>query len=187
MKDRIHSISIKLLLPIFVCFVIFALSLIFTINIFTSSTSAASFKAGIDRKDNLVYSLIDEQIELLEKKARYLAGDAGIIAVLTAEDHSSFQSQLDAMVSALDVDGIALVDQDGYLVINSGAAQSEGVRYVRTIVSYTEGRDCITRMYSLGACGALVNFCIFMQKFRLTGLLWEFARYKFAINCKFIR
>jgi hypothetical protein len=26
-----------------------------------------------------------------------------------------------------------------------------------------------------------------MQKFRLTGLLWEFARYKFAINCKFIR
>jgi hypothetical protein len=26
-----------------------------------------------------------------------------------------------------------------------------------------------------------------MQKFQLTGLLWEFARYKFAINCKFIR
>jgi hypothetical protein len=26
-----------------------------------------------------------------------------------------------------------------------------------------------------------------MQKFRLTRLLWEFARYKFAINCKFIR
>ncbi|MDR1904141.1 MAG: hypothetical protein LBQ88_17880, partial [Treponema sp.] len=39
----------------------------------------------------------------------------------------------------------------------------------------------------LGACGALVIFCIFMQKTRLTGLLWEFARYKFAINCKFIR
>jgi hypothetical protein len=39
----------------------------------------------------------------------------------------------------------------------------------------------------LGACRTLVNFCIFMQKFRLPGLLWEFARYKFAINCKFIR
>ncbi|MDR1901080.1 MAG: hypothetical protein LBQ88_02185 [Treponema sp.] len=32
----------------------------------------------------------------------------------------------------------------------------------------------------LGACGTLVNFCIFMQKFRLMGLLWEFARYKYS-------
>jgi methyl-accepting chemotaxis protein len=149
MKDRIHSISVKLLLPIFVCFVIFAAGLIFTINILTSSTSAASFKAGIDGKDNLVYRLIDEQTELLEKKARWLAGDAGVAAMLAAGDKGAFQSQLDAMVSALDVDGIALVDKDGYLVINSGDGLSEGARYVRTIVSYTEDRDWVTRMYSL--------------------------------------
>jgi hypothetical protein len=27
----------------------------------------------------------------------------------------------------------------------------------------------------LAACGTLVIFCIFMQKIRLTGLLWEFV------------
>jgi hypothetical protein len=32
----------------------------------------------------------------------------------------------------------------------------------------------------LGARGTLVNFCIFMQKFRLTRLLWEFVRYKYS-------
>jgi hypothetical protein len=35
--------------------------------------------------------------------------------------------------------------------------------------------DRIDGINFLGACGTLVNFCIFMQKFRLTGLLWEFA------------
>jgi methyl-accepting chemotaxis protein len=48
------------------------------------------------------------------------------------------------------VDGIALADRNGYLLIHAGnAGSSDGARYVRTIVSYTEDRDCVTRMYSL--------------------------------------
>ncbi|MDR1955777.1 MAG: methyl-accepting chemotaxis protein [Treponema sp.] len=158
MKDRAinvktikvkNSISIALLLPIFVCFVLFGLSLIATITMLTTATSAASFKAGIDGKDNLVYRLIEEQTELLEKKARWIAEDGGIKGALTAEDPEYFQISLDRMCAALDVDGITLVDQDRYLVMKSGTLQAEGFRYVRTIVSYTEDRDCITRMYSL--------------------------------------
>jgi methyl-accepting chemotaxis protein len=123
----------------------------------------------VDKKDNLVYELIDEQTVLLEKKARWFgefAGSGGLIAGLAEGPAGSsadsradgkaegtragFQAQLDALVPALDVDGIALADRDGYLLINSGASgTSDGARYVRTIVSYTEGRDCVTRMYSL--------------------------------------
>jgi methyl-accepting chemotaxis protein len=145
------SIGIKLLAPIFICFVLFGIVLMFTINLLTSSTSADSFKDGINRKDNLVYRLIEEQTELLEKKARWFAafaGDEGIITELDGgADPSPFQARLDALAGALDVNGIVLADRDGYLLINSGG--SEGARYVRTIVSYTDDRDCITRMYSL--------------------------------------
>ena len=145
------SIGIKLLAPIFICFVLFGIVLMFTINLLTSSTSADSFKDGINRKDNLVYRLIEEQTELLEKKARWFAafaGDEGIITELDGgADPSPFQARLDALAGALDVNGIVLADGDGYLLINSGG--SEGARYVRTIVSYTDDRDCITRMYSL--------------------------------------
>jgi methyl-accepting chemotaxis protein len=151
-----YSIGIKLLVPIFVCFVFFGIVLMVTINMLTSSTSSDSFKVGIDRKDNLVYHLIEEQTELLEKKARWFAGFAGNEGIITKLDNgadpSSFQVQLDALVSALDVDGIALADRDGYLLINSRdseGARSEAARYVRTIISYTGDRDCITRMYSL--------------------------------------
>jgi methyl-accepting chemotaxis protein len=163
MKKPMISIGIKLLIPIFLCFVIFGASLMITINLLTRSTSAATFKEGIDQKDNLVYRLIDEQTALLEKKARWFgefAGTGGLIAGLEAGDSlgpgsgPSFQTQLDAMLLALDVDGIALADKNGYLLINSGdsgssAGTSDGARYVRTIVSYTEDRDCVTRMYSL--------------------------------------
>ncbi|MDR0720396.1 MAG: hypothetical protein LBF78_12235, partial [Treponema sp.] len=167
MKRRMVSIGIKLLIPIFLCFVIFGASLMVTINLLTRSTSAATFKEGIDQKDNLVYQLIDEQTVLLEKKARWFgefAGTSGLIAGLEAsgpggggaenragpETGPGFQGQLDALLLALDLDGIALADQDGYLLINAGApGASGGARYVRTIVSYTEGRDCVTRMYSL--------------------------------------
>ncbi|MDR3147383.1 MAG: methyl-accepting chemotaxis protein, partial [Treponema sp.] len=63
--------------------------------------------------------------------------------------------ELDAMVAALDLDGIALADRDGYLLIHSGNA--EGDRYIRTIASYTEDRNCVTRMYSLDNTLELVS------------------------------
>jgi methyl-accepting chemotaxis protein len=124
-----------------------------TINLLTRSTSAATFKEGIDQKDNLVYQLIDEQTALLEKKTSWFgefAGNNGLIAELEAGNSADLQTRLHALLLALDVDGIALADRDGYLLINSGTSGfSDGARYVRTIVSYTEDRDCITRMYSL--------------------------------------
>jgi methyl-accepting chemotaxis protein len=157
MKKRMISIGIKLLVPIFLCFIIFGASLMVTINLLTRSTTAATFKEGINQKDNLVYQLIDEQTALLEKKARWFgefAGTGGLIASLEGGNRAGFQAQLDAVLLALDVDGIALADRNGYLLINSGAPESSGgasggARYVRTIVSYTENRDCVTRMYSL--------------------------------------
>jgi methyl-accepting chemotaxis protein len=159
MEKRMVSIGFKLLIPIFLCFIIFGASLIVTINLLSRSTSAETFKEGINQKDNLVYQLIDEQTALLEKKARWFgdfAGSGGLIASLESSagtgmgpgpEKAGLQAQLDALLLALDVDGIALADKDGYLLINSGA--SDGARYVRTIVSYTEGRECVTRMYSL--------------------------------------
>jgi methyl-accepting chemotaxis protein len=153
MKQRGASIGIKLLIPIFVCFIVFGTALMATINMLTRSTSAATFKEGINQKDNLVYQLIDEQTDLLEKKARWFgdfAGTGGLIDALNAGGGAELQPQLDALLLALDVDGIALADRRGYLLINSGASgSSDGARYVRTIVSYTEDRDCVTRMYSL--------------------------------------
>jgi methyl-accepting chemotaxis protein len=155
------SIGVKLLIPIFLCFVIFGASLMVTINLLTRSTSTATFKEGINQKDNLVYQLIDEQTDLLEKKARWFgefAGASGLIADLEAGGGAGFQSQLDAILLALDVDGIALADRNGYLLINSGApGVSGGTRYVRTIVSYTEDRDCVTRMYSLDNALELIS------------------------------
>jgi methyl-accepting chemotaxis protein len=167
MEKRVVSIGIKLLIPIFLGFVIFGASLMVTINLLTGSTSAETFKEGINQKDNLVYQLIDEQTVLLEKKARWFgefAGNGGLIAGLEAGNSSGqetgpgLQTQLHALLLALDVDGIALVDRDGYLLINSGASGfSDGARYVRTIVSYTEGRDCVTRMYSLDNALELIS------------------------------
>jgi methyl-accepting chemotaxis protein len=175
MEKRIISIGIKLLIPIFLGFIIFGASLMATINLLTRTTSAATFKEGIDQKDNLVYQLIDEQTILLEKKARWFgefAGTGGVIAGLEAgnspgpETGAGLRAQLDALLLALDVDGIALVDREGYLLINSGAPGSSGgnlngisagARYARTIVSYTEGRDCVTRMYSLDNALELVS------------------------------
>jgi methyl-accepting chemotaxis protein len=164
------SIGFKLLIPIFLGFIVFGFSIMTTISLLTRSTSSETFKEGINQKDNLVYELIDEQTALLEKKARWFgkfAGAGGWIAGLEAGggaiggagSAAEFQSQLDALLLALDVDGIALADKNGYLLINSGFSNgssdgssngsSDGARYVRTIVSYTEGRDCVTRMYSL--------------------------------------
>ncbi|MDR3174659.1 MAG: methyl-accepting chemotaxis protein [Treponema sp.] len=171
MKTKIYSIGIKVLAPIFICFVLFGAVLMVTINILTSSTSAGSFKDSIDRKDNLVYRLIEEQTALLEKKARWLAvfaGDEGIITKLDGgADPSAFQARFDAMAGALDVDGIALADRDGYLLINSGG--SEGARYVRTIVSYTGDKDCVTRMYSLDNSLELISAIPVMENGRLGG------------------
>jgi methyl-accepting chemotaxis protein len=159
MKKSIFSIGVKLLIPILLLFILFGASLMVTINLLTASTSTATFKEGVNQKDDLVYQLIEEQTALLEKKARWFgefAGAGGFLATLAAESgggagrSSRHQAQLDALVPALDVDGIALADRNGYLLINSGASgSSDGARYVRTIVSYTESRDCVTRMYSL--------------------------------------
>ncbi|MDR2479866.1 MAG: HAMP domain-containing protein, partial [Treponema sp.] len=161
MRERFISISVKLLIPIFICFIIFGGSLAVTINVLTTSTSAATFKEAVDRKDNLVYSLIDEQTVLLEKKARWFAafsGSSTLIGGILQDGAARYKSQLDALVSALDVDGIALADRDGYLLVDSGTAGlSGGARYVRTIVSYTENRDCVSRMYSLDNSLALIS------------------------------
>ncbi|MDR2210477.1 MAG: methyl-accepting chemotaxis protein [Spirochaetaceae bacterium] len=171
MKAKIYSIGIKLLAPIFICFVLFGLVLMFTINLLTSSTSADAFKEGINRKDNLVYHLIEEQTALLEKKARWFAVFAGEEGIITQLDGGAapplFQAQFDALADALDVDGIALADRDGYLLINSGG--SEGARYVRTIVSYTNDRDCITRMYSLDNSLELISAIPVMENGNLEG------------------
>jgi methyl-accepting chemotaxis protein len=171
MKARIYSIGIKLLVPIFICFVLFGIVLMFTINILTSSTSADSFRDDINRKDNLVHQLIEEQTALLEKKARWFAafaGDEGIIAKLDGgADPSTFQARFDALAGALDVDGLALADRDGYLLINSGG--SEGARYVRTIVSYTDDKDCITRMYSLDNSLELISAVPVIENGKLEG------------------
>jgi methyl-accepting chemotaxis protein len=177
---KLYSISIKLLLPLFFCFVIFALSLISTIMILTTAMSTTSFKAGIDGKDNLVYSLIDTETVLLEKQARWIAGNEEIKQVLMAEDTAFFQTSLEALVSALDVDGIALVDQDGYLVIHSGTTLSEGARYVRTIVSYTEGKDCITRIYSLDNTLELISAIPVLAEGELLG--YGFIEYSLQSN-----
>jgi methyl-accepting chemotaxis protein len=153
MSNKLISIGVKLFIPVFLCFIIFGASLMYTIIILTTSTSAASFKESIDQKDKLVYSLIEEQTVLLEKKAGWFgeyAGAEGIIASLAGGGSgykTRFQAELDAMVGALDLDGIALADREGYLLINSGEA--EGDRYIRTIASYTEDKNCVTRMYSL--------------------------------------
>jgi hypothetical protein len=159
MNGKLYSIGVKLLAPIFGCFVLFAIALMVTIRILTSSTSADAFKAGVNLKDDLVYRLIEEQRALLEKKARWLsafAGDEGIIAEISGgADPQAFQARFDALAEALDVDGIALADREGYLLISSGG--SEGARYVRTIVSYTDGQDCITRMYSLDTALELIS------------------------------
>jgi methyl-accepting chemotaxis protein len=170
MKKRKVSIGVKLLIPIFLCFVVFGASLMVTINLLTRSTSTATFKEGINQKDNLVYQLIDEQTVLLEKKAHWFgefAGSGGLIAGLEAvgagpENNAGLQAQLDVLLLALDVDGIALADKNGYLLINSGASgtsdgTSDGARYVRTIVSYTEDQDCVTRMYSLDNALELIS------------------------------
>ena len=153
MKDRVISISVKLLIPIFFGFVIFGGSLAFTVNLLVRSTSAATFRKSIDQKDNLVYSLIEEQTALLEKKTRWFAEFAGTEAVISgiaAGGAQRFEGQLNALIAALDVDGIALADRGGYLLADSGGAGSSGgARYMRTIISYTEDRDCVTRMYSL--------------------------------------
>ncbi|MDR0585052.1 MAG: methyl-accepting chemotaxis protein [Treponema sp.] len=183
MGDKTFSIGTKLLLPIFVCFAIFALSLMFTINILTTSTSTASFKAGIDGKEDLVYRLIDEQTALLEKKARWVAGDAEITGRLSSGESASFQAQLDAMASALDVDGIALVDRDGYLLVHGGTSGTEGARYVRTIISYTEGRDCITRMYSLDNTLELISAIPVFENGNLAG--YGFIEYS-ILSDKFV-
>ncbi|MDR2376891.1 MAG: methyl-accepting chemotaxis protein [Treponema sp.] len=182
MNAKIYSIGIKLLVPIFICFVFFGSTLMVTINILTSSTSANAFKDGINRKDNLVYQLIDEQTELLEKKARWFAvfaGDEEIITKLQGgADPSLFQAQFDALAGALDLDGIALADRDGYLLINSGG--SEGARYVRTIVSYiddsVDDSNCITRMYSLDNSLELISAIPVIENGNLEG--YGFIEYR---------
>ncbi|MDR3144869.1 MAG: methyl-accepting chemotaxis protein [Treponema sp.] len=171
MKARIYSIGVKLLAPVFICFVLFGIVLIFTVNVLSSSTSAGSFKDGINRKDDLVYHLIEEQIGLLEKKARWFAGFAGDEGIITeldgGADPAPFQARFDALAGALDADGIALADRDGYLLINSGG--SEGARSVRTIVSYTDDKDCVTRMDSLDNTLELVSAIPVMENGSLAG------------------
>lgn len=70
------------------------------------------------------------------------------------------------LIATLDVDGIALTDRNGYLVINSGTSGTFDGAWSRTIVSYTEDRDCITRMYSLVIPWNLSPSCRF---FRMEG------------------
>ncbi|MDR2633236.1 MAG: methyl-accepting chemotaxis protein [Treponema sp.] len=164
-----HSIGSKLLLPICICFVFFALMLLSTITVLTRSTAAASFKAGIDGKDGLVYRLIDQQTALLEKKAQWIAQEPGIIAVLTGGEQATSEAHLEAMLGALDVDGIAVVDSDDYLLIYSATSRSDGARYVRTIVSYTEDRQGITRLYSLDNSLELISAIPIFQEDRLLG------------------
>jgi methyl-accepting chemotaxis protein len=159
-KEKFLSIGVKLLLPICLGFIIFGGGLMFTISLLTESTSMATFKEGIDQKENLVYSLIEEQTALLEKKTQWFAAFAGSEAVVSgirAGGGARWRQQLDALAGALGVDGIALADRGAYLLLDSGGADSESARYARTIVSYTEDKNCVTRMYSLDNTLALVS------------------------------
>ena len=165
----IHSIGSKLLLPVGLCFVLFAFLLLSTITLLTRSTAAASFEAGIDGKDDLVYRLIDQEIASLEKKAQWLAQEPGITGFLTEEGGAFSPAQMQALLEALQVEGIAVVDLEGDLLIHSAAFQSDAARYVRTIVSYTEDQQPITRLYSLDNSLELISAIPFFKEETLLG------------------
>jgi methyl-accepting chemotaxis protein len=122
-----------------------------------------------------VYSLIDQEIAFLEEKAQWLTQESGIIGLLTGEESALSQAQMQVMLSALEVEGIAVVDVEGYLIIHSATSQSDAARYVRTIVSYTEDQQASTRLYSLDNSLELISAIPLFKEGTLLG--YSFIEY----------
>jgi methyl-accepting chemotaxis protein len=147
MKKQRKSISIKLLLPILICFFMFGTAIIGSINFLTIYTSTEAFRRELGEKEILVRDILDEQVKIQEKKIRWFSAFAGFFPPPYSP---AIQDQFDALADALELDGLIIIDPDGNILIKSGTGETSGQDYVRTIAGYTEDRESVTRIFSLG-------------------------------------
>jgi methyl-accepting chemotaxis protein len=132
----------------------FGTAIIGAINFLTIYTSTEAFRRELGEKEILVRDILDEQIKIQEKKIRWFSAFA---AFFPPPYSPAMEDQFDALAGALEVDGLIIIDPDGNILIKSGTGETSGQDYVRTIAGYTEDRENITRIFSLGSVMEIIS------------------------------
>jgi methyl-accepting chemotaxis protein len=143
------SLSVKLSIPIFICFAVFGAGIVYAVNMMTFQTSIAVFKKELAQKDDLVQAFVNEQALMMSHKIAWLAGSPS--PWLDETPPEDLQSRLDALAKGLEVDSVIFLDPDENPVTRSAGPETSGTTYYRSIVSYTEDHTPMTRIFSLGA------------------------------------
>ena len=150
MTKQRGSLSIKLLIPILICFGIFGTGIVLAINFRTIHSSTEIFRKELTGKEGLIAAFIDEQVALVREKIEWLPEFAGQTGILDAQDSPDRQNLLDDLVKALEIDGLIFMDSDENLLMESYTAETGGRRYSRSIVSYTDDHQPMVRVFSVG-------------------------------------
>jgi methyl-accepting chemotaxis protein len=144
------SLSVKMLIPIFICFSLFGTGIVLTINSMTIHISTKIFRKDLTQKEGLVQMFIDEHIQRIEQKINWLPEFIVHTGILTDPDSPEGKVQLDALVKALEADGLIFLDPEENIILESHAIETSGSKYVRSIASYTEDHRPAVRVFSLG-------------------------------------
>ncbi|QQO08794.1 methyl-accepting chemotaxis protein [Breznakiella homolactica] len=144
-----RSIGVKLMIPILISFLVFVSVVVAAINFLTIYTSSRSFRRQLEQKEFLVYGQVEEQLRLLGNKISWFAESPLVLRLFSGEDAGIIREETASLLRALDVDGIVLVDPDGYVIGGASGPPTIGRDYARTIVSYTDDQNSSVRIYSL--------------------------------------
>ncbi|MDR2518514.1 MAG: methyl-accepting chemotaxis protein [Spirochaetaceae bacterium] len=142
------SLSIKLSIPIFICFAVFGAGIILAVNMMTFQTSIAIFRKELSRKDDLIQAFIDEQTRMMEHKIAWLSRSPS--PWLDDAPPQDLQARLNALAKGLEVDSVIFLDPEENLASQSAGPETSGRTYYRSIVSHTEDHKPMTRVFSLG-------------------------------------
>ena len=190
---RSMSLSLQLIIPILVCFLLFAGLIIGAVNGFTLMTSMKNFEKELSEKDHLVDLIIEEYTKTLERKLIWFSDGEGARAMF--EDPWSFTTQdlIGYMLNALDVDGIVLADPDGTVFINDANGVTNAYAHAAEFIARTNNTSRVTGIYSLDdaieivgatpvfAGGELLGYAILEYNIASPRILEEFKR---ATQCE---
>ncbi|MDR2535474.1 MAG: methyl-accepting chemotaxis protein [Treponema sp.] len=157
MVKPICSLSIKLLIPILLCFTLFGTGVVWAINYMTIHSSTTIFRNDLSSKEQTIQDFIDERIETIRQKLSWLSQFTGLTNILEAPDTIDRQRQIDMLRTSLEVDGLVFLDSDENPLMYSSGSETAGHIYGRTIVSYTAEHQEAVRVFSIGPVIAVIG------------------------------
>ncbi len=148
-SNRSMSLSLQLIIPLLVMFLLFIGIIIGAVNFFTLMTSMRSYEGELKEDTRKVTDIIEDYTQLLDRKLIWFSEGQGAISMFLDPWSFTTQDQAGYLLNALDTDGIILTDPQGVIIINESSAATSAGNHISTFISRTRGSERVTGIYSL--------------------------------------